>query len=128
LKIDEELEEPDKNIFRETILNRVSHNDYIIEKSLKFPEEYFRLLNQNESENSFTGIFSALNLFYFVNKNQINFWDYDKNKFKNFNEINNNIIHVHFTIPKTGLFTDDVIFLNFFINFFILFRLNILLL
>jgi len=86
-----------------------------VEKTLKFPEEYFRLLNQNESENSFTGIFSALNLFYFVNKNQINFWDFDKNKFKNFCEISNNIINVHFTIPKNGLFSEDVYI--FFFNF-----------
>ena len=77
-----------------------------------FKEEIFEKLNLNDDydNNSFTGMFAPLNLLYFVKNEKIYFWDFSIDKIYPFEEIKSNILNIHFTIPKEGVFSADVIY------------------
>jgi len=110
-KIDENLVEFDKNISNNNIItNKILNQQYFIEKKMRFPEIIFELINANQEENinSFTGMYSALNLLYFVKNEIIYFWDYEQNRMYTFKEIPTNILYIHFATPKQGIFAHDV--------------------
>jgi len=112
LRTDENLVEYDKNISNNNTYGGTKklNNEYFVEKKVKFPEIIFELINANQEENlnSFTGMFSPLNLLYFVKNELIYFWDYEQSKIYTFKEIPTKILYIHFAIPKQGIFTPDV--------------------
>ena len=94
---------------------KLQNRNYVIKHKIKYPDILFNIFhNENEKESfSFSGLFLPLNLLYFVRNNHIYFWDFNVDQIYNYKDIQNIIVNLHITLPKVGIFSQEVNYIMF---------------
>jgi hypothetical protein len=85
------------------------NTNYIIRQKEKYPDVLFNIFKSEGDEKfSFSGLYVPLNILYFVRNNVIYLWDYVLNQIYTYNDISNIIVNLHITLPKIGVFSNEV--------------------
>ena len=81
---------------------------YVIKSRVKYPDIIYSMFKSvNDDDYRFSGVYTPLNIIYFVKGNTIFLWNYINNALTTYSEIRSPIYKIHITFPKKGIFTSN---------------------